>query len=123
MDELRGFVKVDNHEAVRIADLGKDSEVLHVVGPKFNTRFPRSSGPRRGGRLFEEMKKACCAPASMPPVWVPADRRLWTKAAAQSVATQSVKQSSRASRERSGKDVPQVCGDEQGSQCSPEWKQ
>ena len=52
MDELRGFVKVDNHEAVRIADLGKDSEVLHVVGPKFNTRFPRSSGSAKAWTTF-----------------------------------------------------------------------
>ena len=36
MDELRRFIKVDNHEAVRIGDLENNSMAIKVVGPMFD---------------------------------------------------------------------------------------
>ena len=33
MDEVRRFIDVDNHEAVKIADLEKHSEAIKVGGP------------------------------------------------------------------------------------------
>ena len=36
MDELRRFIEVDKHEAVKIGGLQRYSEVLHVVGPSFD---------------------------------------------------------------------------------------
>ena len=44
MDELRRFIKLDKHEAVKIGDLEKCSVVLHVVGSNFNKEdFPEAA--------------------------------------------------------------------------------
>ena len=36
VDELRRFTEVDNHGAVKIGDLEKNSEAIKVVGPNFD---------------------------------------------------------------------------------------
>ena len=36
VDELRRFTEVDNHEAVKIGDPEKNSDVIKVVGPNFD---------------------------------------------------------------------------------------
>ena len=45
---LRGFIE-DNHEAIKIEDLEKNSEAIKV-GPNFDRNVPRC-GPGRRGRI------------------------------------------------------------------------
>ena len=40
MDRLRKFTEVDNHEAVKVGELGRDIKPVKVVKPKFTTDFP-----------------------------------------------------------------------------------
>ena len=42
MDGLRRFIMVDNREAVKVGDLGKDMESRPVAKPKFTTDFPEA---------------------------------------------------------------------------------
>ena len=57
---LRRFV--DNHEAVKIVDLEKNSEAIKVVKSKLNRRSSRSRSAR--GRRFEKEKQVRCALSS-----------------------------------------------------------
>ena len=52
MDELRRFIKVDNHEGVKIGDSEKHSVALHVVEPKVSKDFPEPGTNGRPCRLF-----------------------------------------------------------------------
>ena len=51
MDELRRFIEVDNHEAVKIGDLVKNSEAIKVVGLNFDRNASRRSDLGSGGRI------------------------------------------------------------------------
>ena len=42
MDGLRKFIEVDNHAAVKIGDLEKDTKSKRVVKPKFTADSPRA---------------------------------------------------------------------------------
>ena len=48
MVELRKFIKMDNHEAIRIGDLEKAQESRQAVKPKFTEDFPGSGAVREG---------------------------------------------------------------------------
>ena len=42
MGELRRFITVDNHEAVKVVDLERNMAARPVVKPKFTTDFPEA---------------------------------------------------------------------------------
>ena len=46
MDGVRKFISVDNHEAVKVGDLHRETRSNKVVKPKFTTDFP-GKGRRR----------------------------------------------------------------------------
>ena len=54
MDELRRFISVDNHEAVKVGDLKSNLESLEVVKSKFAADFLETV-------VREEKERACCA--------------------------------------------------------------
>ena len=43
-NELRRFIEVDSHEAVKTGDLEKNSEAIKVARPKFNQEGPSAKG-------------------------------------------------------------------------------
>ena len=60
-NELRRFIEVDNHEAVKIGDLEIYSEAIKVVGPDVDRHFPRRGGPGRGGRIGTSKRRRRCS--------------------------------------------------------------
>ena len=111
MDELRRFTEVDNHEAVKIGDLEKNSEAIKVVGPNFDRENIFRGGPNWH---FVEVKKVLSAPSSTPPKRRPTDGdHRWTR-----TGTQFVKSSTKASRERNGRTCTTSAWKKQGSQRS-----
>ena len=116
-DEPRGFTEVDNHEAVKIGDL-KNSEAIEVVKSKVNKEIYQSAAVREGAdeltlregdALLHQHRQ--CGSQQM------GGHHQLTK-----IGTQFVKPSTKGVEGAEWEKNFQVCGDEQGSQCSkPKW--
>ena len=100
--ELTRFIEVENHEAVKIGDLEKNSEAIKVVKPKSSKEIFQNAAIREGvdeltlregegGTLRSFINAATVGAAD-------GGHRLWTK-----IGMPFAKPSTRASRERNGR--------------------
>ena len=113
---LRMFIEVDNREPVKIGDLEKDTKVLEVVSSSFSKAiFPECARPRGGGRTDSPIRRGGrmlrafinttnVGDSGWGPPLVDEDWHAVSQAIYMGVGV--------------GELVLQVCGDEQGRQCS-----
>ena len=117
-EELRRFIMVDNHEAVKIGDLKKTPESLSVVQPNFSADVPEAEV--REDRAAKRRRRYTANFHQYHQCWetIDGDRRWWTRIGTSLPSQQQGRQGS-----GMGELVLQVRGDEQGCQGSPiKWK-
>ena len=77
MDEFRGFIKVDSHEAVNIGDLVEKNRWRSLLSSPSLAKIveKRRSAKEWKNWRFEEMRNVDCAPSSTPRMWETMDWR------------------------------------------------
>ena len=116
--EPRRFTEEDNHEAVKIGDLEKNSEAIEVVKSKFNKKIYQSAAVREGadeltlreGDALLHQHRQC------------GSQQMEATAGGRRLARNLSSHPRKRRGSGMGELVLQVCGDEQGCQCSkPKW--
>ena len=76
MEELRRFITMDNHEAVKNGNLEKTQDLLPVLKPKFTTDFPEAVVREGADELIlrrEGEERYFAALSSTPRKWLTVD--------------------------------------------------